>query len=221
MEFPSGAQHSPDYIGVPVSPPEQTVSIPSEALSASFLVEVCLPSTTKKLPLVHKNKRDSVDRRRLGQQDNIRQPSVRPSEPAQIALSALRDFPCGRYRCRPLVKIAVSAKHKRGSVDHRRLGQQHDRPQPTVRAPQPAQTAAMPMPNANGTRPVTIVAPPQTSADDGGAQHVEAGRGAGIAPSPAFPRSAPTTMTRRNEMNAGAGSGFVSPSAGMSTLGRK
>jgi len=50
---------------------------------------------------------------------------------------------------------------------------------------------------------------------------VEAGRGAGVAPSPEVPRPAPTPVTRRNEMNAAAGCGFVSSSAGMFTIGRK
>jgi len=220
MKFPSGAQHSPNYIGVHVSPPERLVSIPAKALRAIFLVDGIVTVHQKHSPLVHKNKRGSVACHRLGQQDDIRQPNVRPPEPAQIALSCAIFLVDGidtvQNKKSPLVH-----KNKRGSVDCRRLGQQHDIPQPAIRAPQPAQTAANPMPNAKGTRPVTMVAPQKTSADHGGAQHVEAGRVAGVAPSPALPRSAPTPIMRRNKTNAWAGSGFVSPSAGIYTLGMK
>jgi len=38
---------------------------------------------------------------------------------------------------------------------------------------------------------------------------------------PEVPRSEPTPMTPQKVVNAGAGSGFVMPSAGMSALGRK
>jgi len=130
-----------------------------------------IPSIRKKMPLVLKHKRDSVDHPGPREHEYTRQATVRPRELAQTAPSTLRDFDCGRYRYRPLKTIAISAKHERGSVDNRRLGQQHDIPQPTVRAPQLAQTAADPMPNAKGTRPVTMVAPPQTFADHGRAQH--------------------------------------------------